>query len=195
MSDTSRVEVTGQSKATQATVSAGISLLLIVGFTVLTALGALFRIPLPFTPVPVTLQTLMVLLAGAMLGSTRGALSQVLYAAWGVAGLPMFAFGATGLAVLMGPTGGYIIGFALAAILVGRMIKRTNTLIGQALVFSLGTLVILLAGTAQLAVIYTGGDVVKAVALGLFPFLPGAVFKVVAATAIWRAWTVLRKEN
>ncbi|MFH0882079.1 MAG: biotin transporter BioY, partial [bacterium] len=168
-------------------------LLLIVGFTLLTTLGAQLRIPLPFTPVPVTLQTLMVLLAGAMLGGTRGALSQALYAGWGIAGVPLFAYGTAGLAVIAGPTGGYIIGFVIAAALVGRMIGRAHTLFAQVVVFSVGTLMILFAGWLHLALIYTGGDAGRAFVLGVLPFLPGGALKVIAATAIWRAWTVVRK--
>ena len=187
------LEASEKTTFSEALVSAGGSLLLIVGFTLLTTLGAQLRIPLPFTPVPVTLQTLMVLLAGAMLGGVRGSLSQILYIAWGAAGIPLFAFGAAGLAVLAGPTGGYIIGFVIAAALVGRLIKSANSLWGQAAVFSAGTLAILFAGWLQLTILYTHGDMGQAFLLGVLPFLPGGALKVIAATAIWRAWTVVRK--
>jgi biotin transport system substrate-specific component len=193
MSMMHELEASGKTTVSEALVSAGISLLLIVGFTLLTTLGAQLRIPLPFTPVPVTLQTLMVLLAGAMLGGTRGALSQALYAGWGMAGVPLFAYGTAGLAVIAGPTGGYIIGFVIAAALVGRMIGRAHTLFAQVVVFSVGTLTILFAGWVHLALIYTGGDAGRAFVLGVLPFLPGGALKVIAATAIWRAWTVVRK--
>jgi biotin transport system substrate-specific component len=193
MSVTHELEAQGKTTVPEALSSAGLSLLLIVGFTLLTTLGAQLRIPLPFTPVPVTLQTLMVLLAGAMLGGTRGALSQLLYAAWGVAGVPLFAYGAAGLAVLAGPTGGYIIGFVIAAALVGRLIQGADTLFAQAAVFTVGTLAILFAGWLHLTLIYTGGDMGRAFLLGVLPFLPGAALKVIAATAIWQAWTVVRR--
>lgn len=192
MSETTRVEKTG-SRVGVAAKEASRSLLLIVGFTLLTVVGAQLYIPLPYTPVPITLQTLMVLLAGAMIGSVRGALSQGLYALWGGAGLPLFASGAAGFAVLAGPTGGYIMGFVVAAALVGVLIRRADSLWAQAGVFTLGTLAILLAGAIHLTALYTGGDFGRALMIGVLPFLPGGVFKVVAATAIYRSWTALRR--
>ena len=96
-------------------------LVLITLFAALTALGARVAIPLPFTPVPVTLQVLFPLLAGLLLGSKRGALSQVEYVAAGLAGLPVFAKGGSGLAYFLGPTGGYLLGFIAAAFVVGEL--------------------------------------------------------------------------
>jgi biotin transport system substrate-specific component len=170
------------------------SLALIVGFTALTSLGALVRIPVPFTPVPITLQTLMVVLAGAMIGSKRGAVSQLLYVGWGVSGLPLFAGSVAGFAVIAGPTGGYLLGFAVAAYLVGAMINKADTLAKQAGVFTLGTAVILLLGWIHLSVFFAGGNFAHGLTLGVWPFLPGAILKIVAATSIWRAWMVLRKK-
>ncbi|MBS1262373.1 MAG: Biotin transporter BioY [Calditrichaeota bacterium] len=169
-----------------------LSLLLLMLFAGLTSLGALVRIPLPFTPVPVTLQTLMVLLAGAMLGGARGSLSQVLYVAWGASGLPLFAGAAAGFAVLAGPTGGYLIGFVGAAWLVGRLIRGADTVAKQAGVFAAGALLILAFGWLHMLAFYTGGDAARALTLAVLPFLPGAALKVIAATSIWRAWTALR---
>ncbi|MCH7819743.1 MAG: biotin transporter BioY, partial [Candidatus Marinimicrobia bacterium] len=90
------------------------TVVLVGGFALLTALGALIRIPLPFTPIPITLQTFFVLLAGAMLGSKRGTLSQMVYVFAGAAGIPIFAGMSSGLALLAGPTGGFLAGFLLA---------------------------------------------------------------------------------
>src|SRR5438105_3015773 len=84
---------------------------LILLFANVTAESAFIRIDLPFTPVPITGQTLAVLLAGAALGWRRGAASQIVYILEGLAGLPVFAGGTSGLAVLIGPTGGYLVGF------------------------------------------------------------------------------------
>lgn len=92
--------------------------LAMVGFALLTALGAYARVPLPGTPVPLTLQVLPVLLAGAALGRTYGAGSQLLYLALGVAGLPLFA-ATSGTSLLADPTAGYLAGFPAAAWLVG----------------------------------------------------------------------------
>jgi biotin transport system substrate-specific component len=96
-------------------------LMLVTVFAALTALGARVAIPLPFTPVPVTLQVLFPLLAGLLLGSKRGALSQAGYVAAGLAGLPVFAKGGGGLACFLGPTGGYLLGFIAAAFVVGEL--------------------------------------------------------------------------
>src|SRR3989339_1178484 len=88
-------------------------------FAALTAAVSPIKIPLGFTPVPITLQTLMVLLSGAMLGARYGALSQFLYLVLGAAGLPVFAGGSGGIASLFGPTGGYLFSYPIAAFIVG----------------------------------------------------------------------------
>ena len=93
-------------------------------FIILTALGAYVRIPLPFTPVPITLQTFFVLLSGAVLGRKWGSASQMGYLLLGIVGLPVFAGAGAGFAYLFGPTGGYIIGFIVASWLVGRIIHQ-----------------------------------------------------------------------
>ncbi len=97
---------------------------LVAGFSLLVALSAQVAIPLPFTPVPVTLQTLMVLATGALLGSRRGAAAILLYLAEGAAGLPVFAMGRSGPAHLAGPLGGYLVGFVAAAFLAGVFSER-----------------------------------------------------------------------
>ena len=97
-----------------------VSLVLIAAFACLTAVAARASIPLePFSPVPITLQTLAVLLSGALLGSRAGASSQLVYIAGGVAGLPIGAGGNSGIPWLTGPTGGYAIGFVAAAFVTG----------------------------------------------------------------------------
>jgi biotin transport system substrate-specific component len=99
---------------------------LITLFAALTALGARVTIPLPFTPVPVTLQVLFPLLAGLLLGGKRGALSQAEYVAAGLAGLPVFAEGGSGLTYFLGPTGGYLLGFIAAAFVVGELVDMNR---------------------------------------------------------------------
>ncbi|MGO9412364.1 MAG: biotin transporter BioY, partial [Spirochaetia bacterium] len=84
---------------------------LVAGFSLIIAVSAQVSIPLPFTPVPVTLQTFAVVLTGALLGSRRGAAAIVAYLAEGLAGLPVFSLGRAGFAHLLGPTGGYLVGF------------------------------------------------------------------------------------
>ena len=160
------------------------SFLLILGFTFLTALLAQVHLPLPFTPVPITMQTLAVLLAGAFLGPWRGGISQLLYLLWGVSGLPLFAGASTGLLILAGPTGGYILGFILAALFIGSAIRSAKGTFRIAMIFTLGTAMILLAGWIHLTLFYTGMNMATAMTLGVLPFLPGAAVKIAAATFI-----------
>jgi len=96
-------------------------------FAALTAAVAWFKIPLPFTPVPITLQTLVVLLSGAMLGPYYGAISMILYLTVGAIGLPVFAGGGSGLGALLGPTGGYLFSYPIAAFVIGLIIKKEQT--------------------------------------------------------------------
>ena len=93
-------------------------------FAALTGAVAWFKIPLPFTPVPITLQTLMVLLSGAMLGPVYGALSMIVYLLLGAIGLPVFAGGGSGVAALLGPSGGYLFSYPIAAFVIGYMLQK-----------------------------------------------------------------------
>jgi biotin transport system substrate-specific component len=168
-------------------------LALVAGGSLLVAALAQVRIPLPFTPVPLTGQTLGVLLVGAALGSWRGAASLALYLAWGLLGLPVFTGGGSGLAHLAGATGGYLIGFILAAFVVGSLCERkldrrwTTAL----LPFLAGEAIIYLFGVTWLAG-FTG--ISGALAAGLWPFLPGdAVKLVLAALALPAAWRILKE--
>ncbi len=154
----------------------------IAAFALLTALGAFVRIPLPFTPVPVTLQTFFVLMAGVYLGGRDGAASQLAYLAVGAVGLPIFAGGA-GAAHLLGPTGGYLMAFPIAAFLVGALVRPGDRLIRTLAVLVAATILIFALGAAWLARVL-GVDAGRAVALGVLPFLPGAVLKIVTATLL-----------
>ena len=120
-------------------------LALILAGSLLVALAARISIPLPFTPVPITGQTLAILLVGAALGSRLGFLSLLAYLAEGAMGLPVFAGGTGGLAKILGPTGGFLLAFPLAAGLVGLLVER----FGLDRSF-LGTLLAMLAGNALL---------------------------------------------
>lgn len=172
--------------ARSARVALGLSLSLV--FAGLTAVGA--SIVIPLQPVPITMQTLFVLLAGASIGRGWGSLSQVGYVGLGAAGVPLFATGASGWAVLSGPTGGYLLGFLVAPWVVGTLLGRSDALGAQALAFTTGKLVILTLGVAHLTLFHTH-DLGAAVAVGLLPFIPGGIFKIVAALSIHRSSTAL----
>ena len=95
-------------------------------FAALTAAVSPIKIPLGFTPVPITLQTLMVLLSGALLGPYYGALAMILYILVGALGLPVFAGGSSGIGALLGPTGGYLFSYFIAAFVIGKMLEKKN---------------------------------------------------------------------
>jgi len=160
--------------------SAALDLMWIAGFSLLTAVLAQIRIPLPFTPVPLTGQTFAVLLAGAALGSRRGFLSQALYLAEGAAGLPVFAGGAAGFTYLFGPTGGYLWSYPLAAVLVGWLVERGASRSAWKLTLALGlsSALILASGTLWLHR-FMGHEWNEAWLAGFYPFLPGDLLKVV----------------
>jgi biotin transport system substrate-specific component len=167
-------------------------LLLITAGALLVALLAQVRIPLPFTPVPLTGQTFAVLLVGAALGSRRGFASLSLYTLIGALGLPVFAGGAAGLAYAAGPTGGYLAGFIVAAFVVGLLAERglERSIRTSILPFLAGTLVIYLFGAGWLAVQF---GIEKALALGVTPFLIGDAIKLaLAALALPAAWKLVK---
>ncbi|HVM43221.1 MAG TPA: biotin transporter BioY [Gemmatimonadales bacterium] len=155
------------------------------------ALASQLAVPLPGTPVPMTLQPLAVLLVGGLLGGRRGAAAMVLYLAAGAAGLPVFTpFGAPGVARLLGPTGGYLVAFPFAAALVGWTLGRWSGWPALVAAPLAGMLAIHAGGLAQLLVL-TGG-VGAAVALGTLPFVLGDLLKVLVAALVLRRsrpWT------
>ena len=167
---------------------------------VLILLGALFvaalaqaEIPLPFTPVPITGQTFGVLLVGAALGSKRGALSLASYLAVGGIGLPFFAGGAHGWNIVLGATGGYLIGFVIAAYVVGLLAERglERSVRKSIIPFLVGTLIIYICGVAWLAIVL--GSLSKALAAGFIPFLLGDAIKLAAAAIVLpAAWKLVR---
>ena len=154
-------------------------------FVILTSLSAFVRIPLPFTPVPITLQTLFVLLSGAFLGSNLGAITQLSYLLLGLSGLPIFTAGGSGVLYLFGPTGGYLFGFVFASFLIGRFIKsRHRSLLSVFALFCLADLVLLLSGVIWLKFLL-GYNLVKSLFIGFLPFIPGDLLKICIATGIY----------
>jgi len=168
-------------------------LALITLFAALTALGARVAIPLPFTPVPLTSQVLFPLLAGLLLGSKRGALSQAEYVAAGLAGLPVFAKGGSGLAYFLGPTGGYLLGFVAAAFVVGELaaILRASTREASFLASLGGVVTIYLCGALWLAAwsrvavhLSPKACLTLAWKLGVLPFIAVDVAKALVVAAV-----------
>lgn len=166
---------------------------LIVGFALFTALAAQITIPLPWTPVPVTGQTFAVLLTGATLGHRRGGLSQLLYVTLGATGLPFFHNGEGGWDVVTGATGGYLLGFVIASVVVGFLAERgqDRNLVTAIPAMLAGSVVIYVFGVAWLAhVLDVSG--VRAVELGLAPFVIGDIVKLVVAGALFPSvWRVV----
>src|SRR2546422_969464 len=151
----------------------------------LVAIAAQIAIPLPGTPVPMTLQPLAVLLVGALLGPSLGAGSMILYLALGAAGLPVFTpYGLPGLARLVGPTGGYLLAYPVAAFAVGKIAGDGRRVVRLALAAAAGLVLIHLGGLAQLAVLTGSGS--GAVRLGTLPFLAGDLVKLVIAVLLLR---------
>jgi biotin transport system substrate-specific component len=156
--------------------------LLAVGGSALLTLSA--KLQVPFYPVPMTMQTLVVLLIGLAYGFPLGMATVLLYLAEGAAGLPVFAGTpekGIGLAYMIGPTGGYLAGFALAAALAGWIAERRRDPGALALAVIAGSFAIYLPGVLWLAR-FVGSD--KALELGLLPFLWGDVLKAALALAL-----------
>jgi biotin transport system substrate-specific component len=144
----------------------------VTAFVLLTALGGFVRIPLPFTPVPVTLQTFFVLLAGALLGRNLGMLAQGVYLVLSVAGF--------------GPTSGYFIGFVVAALFTGSLVRYSgkNFFLTFA-IFCLADLALLLCGTLWLKMCFSY-SFPQLLMMGVIPFIPGDMLKAFAATVVYQ---------
>jgi biotin transport system substrate-specific component len=181
------------------TLDRAIKVAAVVFATALTAVAAQISVPLPFTPVPFTLTPMVVLLGGAVLGARLGMASQVLYLALGIAGFPVFAASAVlpqGALRLLGPTGGYLMSYPLAAFVAGALAERG---------FDRRYVTSVIAMAAGLAVVFTCGvlwlawfarpdhsGLGAALRTGLYPFLPADIIKICIAAAIMPGvWTLL----
>lgn len=149
------------------------------------ALAAQFAVPLPGTPVPVSLAPLAVVVVGGLLGARVGAAALITYLVMGAAGLPVFApLGLPGAARLFGPTGGYLLAYPVAAALAGLVTARGATGLRALAAPALGLLAIYAGGAAQLLVLT--GSVPLTLALGAAPFVAGDVLKVAVAALVLR---------
>lgn len=159
---------------------------LALAFACLTGLAAQIRIPLPFTPVPVTGQVLAVLLSGVMLGSIYGGLSQVFYILFGVIGIPWFNGFSGGFSVISGITGGYIIGFIPAALMIGWLTNRyniTKKFHFQMLLMAIGIVIIYAIGALQFSLVMNT-SLSNTLKMAVIPFIPVDLIKAVIAAGL-----------
>jgi len=166
---------------------------LVIGFSLLTAAAA--QVVIPLGPIPITAQTLAVLLTGALLGSRLGAITMIVYLIEGASGLPFFSAGSSTLAHLMGPYGGYLIAFPAAAFITGAFAENgwDRKFLSAAAAMAIGSLVILLSGWLWFSFVLRTSP-----ALTFFPaflkFVPGDVIKIVLAAAVLPSgWKLLRR--
>jgi biotin transport system substrate-specific component len=163
--------------------SSRLTLVGIVGFAAAVAAASQIAIPLPWTPVPITLQPMLVILAGMWLGPVAGAASMLLYLAAGAVGLPVFTpIGAPGIARFLGPTGGYLIAYPAAAFVAGALAARAKNLGTRWLAAIAGIAVIYFGGIAQLSLL--NGSIARAVQIGVAPFALLDIVKALIAAAI-----------
>jgi biotin transport system substrate-specific component len=161
---------------------------LVVGASLLVALCAHITIPLPFTPVPLTVQNFGVLLVGLLLGSRRGFAALALYLAEGAMGMPVFSpIGPGGIAQLLGPTGGFLLAYPLVAWLAGYVMEHGRKSFARAAIGGLlGEVVLFTGGLIWLAVLTH--SVAQAFRWGLYWFLFAEVIKVMVATVVAERW-------
>jgi biotin transport system substrate-specific component len=161
-----------------------------------TGLSAQVRITLPFTPVPITMQTFFVLIAGVILGRRWGGVSQIIYVGFGMLGLPWFAGSS-----ILGPTGGYLLGFILAAFFLGYVVDKyihsRDFIPILSLMFFASFFLIYIPGLIHLGFYFylikgSFPGFVPILSMGLFPFIPGALIKISLAAAV--AATILPKD-
>jgi biotin transport system substrate-specific component len=165
-----------QSRAVRRALTIGLGALLV-------ALSAQVVVPVPFSPVPMTLQPLAVLAVGGFLGAAGGVSALLLYIVLGALGLPVFAGGGSGVLHLVGPTGGYLLAFPIAAAVTGALAGQVpRSPLRVLLACALGMVIIHAGGVAQLALL--GGDPALAMRVGFVPFLTGDLLKVGLAAAL-----------
>ena len=168
-------------------------IVLVIAGSILIALAAQWYLPLPFSPVPITRQTFAVLFLAALYGNNRGGLTVLTYLILGMVGRPVFADGTFGIATIVGPTGGYLVGFLPAAYIVGFLSKRRwdRQAWSTAISMIIGNIIIYLAGTAWLSQFVGWENVLQ---MGVIPFLIGDGAKIALATVMLPSgWKLLDK--
>jgi biotin transport system substrate-specific component len=172
------------------TLEAARQVALVVGASLFVALCARMTIPLPFTPVPLTVQNFGVLLVGLLLGSRRGFAAMILYLAEGAMGMPVFSpssVGLFGLAQILGPTGGYLIAYPFVAGLAGYIFERGTKSFARAAIAGLLAEIVLFSGGVAWLYIATH-SLARAAYLGLYWFIAAEILKVMVAAAIAVRW-------
>jgi len=168
--------------------STTVKIALVLGFTFLTALGAQVRLPLPWSPVPVTAQSFVVLLGPVLIGSWAG-LSQVLYLMFGIAGMPWFALQKQGFSALFGPTGGYLVGFVFASLVLGYVVKSKKSssrlllwliLANFGVIYGFGLIQLF----GWLALKGSTPGFLQILSMGALPFIPGDLTKILLVYSI-----------
>ncbi len=156
-------------------------------FAALISVLGFLSIPLPFSPVPVTGQSLGVMLAGSILTARQSNLALLTFLLLGVAGVPVFAGGTAGVGILLGPRGGYLLGFWAAAILIAFMRRQNGKLWHLAAANIAGGIgLVYILGVCWLSTV-TGMPLAKAITVGALPYIPGDLFKVIIATLVGSA--------
>ena len=167
----------------------------LVGFNALLVACSYISITLPFSPVPITGQTFGILLVAMALGRVRGAAVVLAYLAEGAAGLPVFAGGTAGAIKLFGPTGGYLMGFLVSAYVVGYLADKgwDKNYLTSVAAMTIGTAIIMVCGLAWLSTFIPGEALL---AMGLTPFIPGALLKIALASVILPSvWKFTRSDK
>lgn len=160
-------------------------IILVALFAAVTAILAQIAIPIPITPVPITFQVLAVCLAGAILGPRLGAISILVYLLLGAVGLPVFAKLSGGISIILGPTGGYLMAFPVAAFTIGKIIEKAKNpnYFNVTLSMLLGLIIIYLIGMTWLSFV-THMNLKKAFIAGVLPFIPLDTIKIIVAAVI-----------
>jgi biotin transporter BioY len=158
--------------------------MLVIGASIFITISAQLSINVPYSPVPITGQTFAVILAGAFLGSRRGSLAVIAYLMEGISGLPVFAHAHFGLAHLIGPTGGYLIGFIPAAFICGYIAERNmgRSFLGALALMTIGTIIIFIFGISWLSIIFRAEN---ALIIGFYPYVIGAIIKIILAAIVF----------
>jgi len=165
-------------------------------FTALIIIGAYISIPIPISPVPITLADFFVMVAGLFLGLKYGLLSVLLYLGLGLFGMPVFSSGSSGFAVFLGPTGGFLLGYLLLVVPIGYLRSKVekSSLLKDLIGILLGNVLLYAVGITWLRIRFDM-SLTASIAAGLTPFIPGTVIKIIVVLTLGRTMRSRFKEN